>query len=84
MNQHNTTRVDEERKCCIVLAVKIMARTAVGAGEKSLLSSDHGSELRLSWEREKEKYKVRRLGKYKKRSTYCIDDSIRASVANRL
>ena len=46
MGRHNSTRVDEGRKCCFFLAIKMKARTVVGRGEKGPLC-DPGSELLL-------------------------------------
>ena len=57
VGKHNSTRVDETRKCWIILAIKTKARTVMGRGEKSLLS-DPGPEVRVG--REKEKANVRR------------------------
>ena len=42
----NSTRVDEERNCRILLAIKVKARTVVGRGEEGPLC-DAGSELIL-------------------------------------
>ena len=41
-----STRVDEERKCWVLLAIKMKARTVVGRGEEGPLC-DPGSELLL-------------------------------------
>ena len=44
--RYNSTRVDEERKCSILLAVKMKARAEVGGDEEGPLC-DPGSELLL-------------------------------------
>ena len=57
MGRHNSMRLDEGRKGEF-LVIKMKARTVVGRGEKSLPTSDPGSQLRPG--REKEKGKERR------------------------
>ena len=54
--RHNSTRVDEGRKCRILLATKMQGSTVVGRGEKGLLC-DPRSELRLGG-REKRSAKI--------------------------
>ena len=46
MGRYNSARVDEGRKCRILLAIKMKARTVVGRGGESPLC-DPGSELLL-------------------------------------
>ena len=46
VGRYNSTRVDEGRKCRILLATKMKARTVVGRGEEGPLC-DPGSELLL-------------------------------------
>ena len=48
-------RVDEGLKGRSLVAIKTKARAVVGRGEKTLLSSDPGPELRLGRVKEKEK-----------------------------
>ena len=50
MGRYKSTRIDEESKCCILLAIKITAGTVVGMGEGSPLY-DPGSKL-YYWEGE--------------------------------
>ena len=50
MGRYNSTRIDEGKKCRILLAIKIRAGTVVGRGEGSPLY-DSGSEL-YYWEGE--------------------------------
>ena len=47
----NSTLIDEERKCWILLAIKMKARTVVGREKKGPLR-DPGSELLLEGVRE--------------------------------
>ena len=35
VGRYNSTRVDEGRKCCILQAIKIKARTVVGRGRRA-------------------------------------------------
>ena len=44
VGKYNLTRVDEGRKCCILLGIKMKARAEVGREEEGLLC-DPGSEL---------------------------------------
>ena len=68
MVKHNSTRVDEGRKCCTLLAIEAKARTVVGRVEKSLLSN-HGSEIRLGKEKKKQNSAkiIHEMGKNKRK-----------------
>ena len=71
MGRHISTRVDEGRKCSVLLAIKmpsIKARTVVvvGSGEKNLLC-DPGSELRLRGDRTRRANTINDMEKKKKR-----------------
>ena len=46
MGRYNSTRVDEGKKCRLLLAIKMKARAGVGKGEEDPLC-DPGSELPL-------------------------------------
>ena len=46
VGRYNSTQVNERRKCWIILAMKMKARTVVGRGEKGPLC-DPGSDLLL-------------------------------------
>ena len=61
---HDSTRIDEGRKCWSLLAIQTEARTVVGEEESPL--SDPGSEPRLG--REKEKDNSMRVDKGRNRS----------------
>ena len=45
-------RADEGKKCRILLAIKMKARTVVGSGKSLLICRNPGSELRLGREKE--------------------------------
>ena len=62
VGKHNSTRVDEARKCRILLLIKKKTRAKVGMGEEKSLLSDPGSELRLGREKEEEKARRQQMG----------------------
>ena len=63
MGKHNWTRVDEGRKSCNLLAIKMQGTNRSGeAGGKSLLC-DPGSELRLGGREKRRANKINGMGK---------------------
>ena len=89
MGRRSSTRVDEGKKGCSLLAIKQEARTVPGRGEKSLLSGP-GSELHLGREKErKKKYEDNRRDEQKKTKTKslgftCCKESHPTVTAKRL
>ena len=52
VGRRNSTRVDEERKCSVLVAMKMEGETRRGEGEKSILiysSRDPGSDYRSDY-----------------------------------
>ena len=74
MGKHNWTRVDEGRKSCNLLAIKMQGTNRSGeAGGKSLLC-DPGSELRLGGRENRRRAKIIHDGmeKEKEKEKACI------------